>query len=82
MPGHLLNNAVHFLQITLPVTLIFLGLGGFFLYDSVSNNGHFQAPEVIGGASLVALGLIVAYPQLRMALKWRHAGRADSERNW
>jgi len=54
----------------LPVTLILFGCGALLIYDSILNSTPFQGAEVIGGASLLALGLIAGYPQVRLALRW------------
>ena len=69
----------HFLILSLPVTLILFVCGAFLLYDSILTPS--QGAEVIGGASLLALGLIAGYPQVRIALRWMHAVRADHNRN-
>jgi hypothetical protein len=71
----------HFLTLSLPVTVILFACGAFLLYDSISNSTPLQGAEVIGGASLFALGLIAGYPQVRHALRWMHAARADHNRN-
>jgi hypothetical protein len=71
----------HFLTLSLPVTLVLFGCGALLLYDSISNSTPLQGAEVIGGASLLALGLIAGYPQVRLALRWMHAARADHNRN-
>jgi hypothetical protein len=66
--------AGYFLNLTIPVTLIVLGFGGFLLYDSVSFPGPSQLVEVMGGALLLAFGLIAACAQVRPALRWMQAG--------
>jgi hypothetical protein len=71
----------HFLILSLPVTLILFLCGAFLLYDSILTSAFSQGPEVIGGALLLALGLIAGYPQVRLALRWMHAVRADHNRN-
>jgi len=71
----------HFLSLCLPVTLILFGCGALLIYDSILNSTALQGAEVIGGASLLAFGLIAGYPQARLALRWIHAGRADHNRN-
>ncbi len=78
----------HFLKIMLPFTLTFLvfsGLGGFLVLDSVWNSGSVlnsqSLVEVIGGAVLLALGLIAVFPQVRLALCWMRAARAEYDRN-
>ncbi len=70
----------YFLNLTIMATVILFGSGGFLVYDSVSHAGMSQIPEVIGGASLLALGLILVYPQVRFAIKM-HAWRAENDRN-
>ncbi len=70
--------AGYFLNLTVPATLVLLGFGGFLLHDSVSLSGPSQLPEVMGGALLLALGLIAAYPQLRMILRWMQYRRAQN----
>jgi len=71
----------HFLSLCLPVTLILFGCGALLIYDSILNSTALQGAEVIGGASLLALGLISGYPQVRLALRWMHSVRADHNRN-
>ncbi|PYU08437.1 MAG: hypothetical protein DMG34_01810 [Acidobacteria bacterium] len=71
----------HFLTLSLPVTFILFVCGALLLYDSILNSTPLQGAEVIGGASLLALGLIAGYPQVRLALRWMHAARADHNRN-
>lgn len=73
--------AGYFLSLSIPLTVIVLGFGGFLLHDSASSSGPAQLQEVIGGALLLALGLIAAYPQLRFAIlrlqDWRAQKRED-----
>ena len=71
----------HFLSLSLPVTLILFGCGALLIYDSILNSTPLQGAEVIGGASLLALGLIAGYPQVRLARRWMHTDRADHQRN-
>ncbi len=70
----------YFLHPMIVATVILFGSGGFLVYDSVSHSGLSQIPEVIGGASLLALGLILLYPQVKFAIKM-HAWRAEHDRN-
>lgn len=70
---------IYFLNLTIPATLLLLGFGVFLLQDSLSVSGPSQLPEVIGGALLCALGLIVAYPQLRLALRWTQERRDQNK---
>jgi hypothetical protein len=67
--------ASYFLNLTIPVTLMLIGFGGYLLDDSISPSGPSQLAEVMGGASLLALGLIALLPQVRLALRWMHAVR-------
>jgi len=69
------DMAGYFLSLSIPFTLMVLGFGGFLLHDSVSTSGPAQLQEVIGGALLLALGLIAAYPQLRFAIRRMQDGR-------
>ena len=67
--------ASYFLNLTILITLMLIGFGGYLLDDSISHSGPSQLPEVMGGASLLALGLIALLPQVRLALKWVQAVR-------
>jgi protein-S-isoprenylcysteine O-methyltransferase Ste14 len=71
----------YFLTLTITATLLLLGSGGALLYDSVSHNLPSELPEVIGGALLFALGLILLYSQARLAVRWIHVIRTESPRN-
>jgi hypothetical protein len=73
--------ASYFLNLTIPVTLMLIGLGGYFLDDSISHPGPSQLLEVMGGASLLALGLIALLPQVRLALRWMQAVRNHHNRD-
>jgi hypothetical protein len=73
--------ASYFLNLTIPVTLMLIGFGGYLLDDSISHSGASQLAEVMGGASLLALGLIALLPQVRLALRWMHAVRNYHNRN-
>jgi hypothetical protein len=70
--------AGYFLNLTIPFTLIVLGLAGFLLHDSVSSPGSSQLPEVILGALLFASGLMAAYSQLRLAVRRMQDWRAHN----
>jgi len=70
----------YFLNLMIVATLILFGSGGFLVYDSVSHGGLSQFPEVIGGAALLALGLILLYPQVRFAIKM-HVWRIEQDRH-
>ena len=67
--------ASYFLNLTVPVTLMLIGFGGDLLDDSISHSGPSELPEVMGGASLLALGLIALLPQARLALRWMQVVR-------
>ena len=73
--------ASYFLSLTIPVTVMLIGFGGYLLDDSISHSGPSQLPEVVGGASLLALGLIALLPQVRLALRWMQAVRNYHNRN-
>jgi hypothetical protein len=62
--------AFYFLKFMIVATFILLGFGGFLLYDAVSQPSNSQGLEVIGGAVLVALGLITLFPQGQLAIRW------------
>lgn len=81
MTHHFLNLTHHFLNLTFVITLILFGFGGYFLFDSISHSGPAQFPEVIGGALLLAVGLILLYSQVRLAVTWINAARAENQRN-
>jgi hypothetical protein len=72
------DMAGYFLNLTIPATLVLLGFRGFLLHDSVSFSGPSQLPEAMVGALLLALGSIVAYPQLRLAIRRMQARRAQN----
>jgi hypothetical protein len=71
----------YFLTLTITATLLLLGSGGTLLYDSVSHNLPSQFPELIGGALLLALGLILLYSQTKLAVRWIHIIRVENQRN-
>jgi hypothetical protein len=68
--GEKSRMAFYFLKLMIAATITMLGLGGFLLYDAVSQPTNSQVLEVIGGAVLVALGLITLYPQGQLAMQW------------
>ena len=70
--------AGYFLSLSIPFTVMVLGFGGFLLHDAVSRSGSAQLQEVIGGALLLALGLIATYPQLHFAVRRIQDGRAQN----
>ena len=67
--------ASNFLSLTIPATLVLIGFGGYLLDDAIFHSGPSQLAGVMGGASLLALGLIVLLPQARLALRWMQAVR-------
>ena len=73
--------AGYFLNISIAAILILLGSGGFFLYDSVAHSGPSQLPEVMGGASLLALGLILLSLPAKVAVRWMRAELAEHHRD-
>ncbi len=74
--------ASYFLNLTIPVTLMLIGFGGgYLLDDSMSHSGPSELPKVMGGASLLAVGLIALLPQVRLALRWMHAVRSYRNRD-
>ena len=70
--------AGHFLHLTVPVTLMILGFGGFFLYDAVSFSSPSQLAELIAGALLLTLGSLAVFLQLRLAIRRIEAWRAEN----
>lgn len=73
--------ASYFLTFTIVVTFILMGLGGFLLYEAVSLPTNSQLLEVIGGAVLVALGLITLYSQGQLAIRRLKEARTHSSRS-
>jgi len=72
--------AGYFLNISISAVLFLLGSGGFLLYDSVAHSGPSQLPEVLGGAKLLALGLILVCLPAKLAIRWMRAERAAHHR--
>jgi len=72
--------AAYFIKFMIVSTLILIGFGGFLLYDALSQTTNSQVLEVIGGAVLVALGLIILYPQGQLAIRWLREVRIHSSR--
>ena len=68
----------HFLHLTVPVTLMILGLGGFLLYDAVSFSSPSQLAELIAAALLLALGSLAVFLQLRLAIRRIEDWRAEN----
>jgi len=73
--------AGYFVNISISAVLVLLGSGGFLLYDSVAHSGPSQLPEVLGGASLLALGLILFSLPAKLAVRWMRAARAGNHRS-
>ena len=73
--------ASNFLGLTIPATLVLIGFGGYLLDDSISHSGPSQLAGVMGGASLLALGLIALLPQVKFALRWMREARNYHNRN-
>jgi len=73
--------AGYFLNISISAVLFLLGSGGFLLYDSVAQSGPSQLPEVLGGATLLALGLILVSLPAKLAVSWMRAERAARHRS-
>jgi uncharacterized membrane protein len=73
--------AAYFMKFMIVSTVILTGLGGFLLYDSVSQPTNSQGLEVICGAVLLALGLMTLYPQGQLVIRWLRAIRTQSRRN-
>ena len=73
--------AGYFMKFMIVSTVILIGLGGFLLYDAVSQPTNSQGFEVIGGAVLLALGLMTLYPQGQLVIRWLREIRTQSGRN-
>ena len=71
----------YFMKFMIVSTLILTGFGGFLLYDAASQPTNSQGFEVIGGAVLLALGLMTLYPQGQLVIRWLREIRAQSGRN-
>lgn len=61
--------ANYFVNFSLCVSVVLLGLGGFLLYDSINHPSPIEAPEVLGAAALFAVGLILLCTQGKRAVK-------------
>ena len=73
----------HFVNLIIGITLILLGFGGFLLFDSIAHTAPFQLPEVIGGAFLLALGLILLFSQAKRTVRWiSRSVRAEDHRDF
>jgi hypothetical protein len=73
--------ASYFLTFSLVGTFTLMGVGGFLLYDAASQRTNTQLAEVLGGAVLVALGLLILFPQVRLAIHWLKEARANFSRS-
>ena len=73
--------AGHFLNLTIPVTAILLGFGTFLISDSMSNVAPSQVTEIMAGALLLALGLMLLAHEARLVYRWVHAAKADDSRD-
>lgn len=69
----------YFLKFMFIATLALFGFGGFLLYDAVAQPTNSQGLEVIAGAVLVALGLLMLYAQGQLAIRWLREIRTHSE---
>lgn len=58
--------------------LALFSFGGFLLYDSLSVPVS-QSWEVIGGSTLLSLGLVLLYGESTWFLRWRRAMKLDNE---
>lgn len=54
---------LEYLLLELLATLLFMGIGGFLLYDCLSRPE--QVSELIGGSVLLGIGGVLAYLELR-----------------
>jgi hypothetical protein len=72
--------AAYFMKFMVVSTLVLIGFGGFLLYDAVSQASNSQGLEVIGGAVLLALGLMTLYPQGQLVIRRLRETRAQSGR--
>jgi hypothetical protein len=61
--------AGYFFRLTLTASLILLGFGAYFLYESASYAGPAQLPGVLGGAVLLNLGIFLLCSQTWVVLR-------------
>jgi hypothetical protein len=61
--------AGYFFRLTITVSLILLGFGGYLLYESVSYVGPTQLPEVLIGAVFFSLGTFLLCSQTWLVLR-------------
>ena len=59
--------------------VVLLGFGAFFLYDAILQPGPSQVAELIGGSTLLSLGLMLLYAESVWFLRWRRAVRVDDQ---
>lgn len=72
--------AFYFLKFMIVATFVLIAAGGFLVFDAVSQPSNTQIVEVIGGAVLLALGLLTLYPQGQLAIQWLKEMRTHSGR--
>lgn len=70
----------YFLKFMIVATFVLIAVGGFLVFDAVSQPSNTQIVEVIGGAVLLALGLLTLYPQGQLAIQWLKEMRTHSGR--
>jgi protein-S-isoprenylcysteine O-methyltransferase Ste14 len=58
---------------------VLLGFGAFLLRDAISQSGPSSVAEVIGGSTLLSLGLVLLYAEWVWFLRWRRAVRVDDQ---
>ena len=74
--------AGYFMNLTILATLGLFGAGGFLVYDSVSHAGVSQFPEVVGGAVLLAVGLVLLFTAAKEMVRWMRAVWAAHHKTW
>jgi hypothetical protein len=61
-------------ELTIVLTLVFLGLGSLLVYEGGLSDGDLtQSARIIGGALLLALGLVL--PIVTKTRKWKRPSR-------
>jgi hypothetical protein len=60
--------------------VVLLGFGAFFLYEAILQPGPSQVAELIGGSTLLSLGLVLFYAESVWFLRSRRAIRVDERR--
>jgi hypothetical protein len=68
-------------KVSLFLGLIFLLIGAFFLYDPVSGPDSIQTMRMLGGATLVSLGLITILLVAKDWLDWRRKSKNAPKRH-